>query len=177
MIQDRMKEIFHTIINTDLKYSGDLEDIDYFNLYCKAATDDHVYKLLGANFFMLNYKHEGDKSVLMVFSIPINSDSGTKHIAERVMEIIENTERCFVTLDYSSSIENKDDKFVYVTLVKKYDKDFIQSLSRETVKKPLKKKAKKAKKKEVKIEPEKSKDDSTVGVEKGSESVSNDNQS
>jgi len=176
MIQERMKEIFQKTINTNLRYTGDLEDINYFNLYCKAASDDHVFKILGANFYMLNFTYEGDDSVLMVFSIPINSDSGTKHIAERVMEIIENTEQCFVTLDYSNSMENKDDKFVYVTIVKKYNEEFVQSLTREIAQIQKKKKRKmKKKEREVKSEKKASENDTGSCSKEGSES-SSDNQ-
>lgn len=133
IIQDRLRNIFQDTINTDLRYNGTIENIDYFNLCCQAASKDATYRIMGSNFFMFNFVYESDNAILMIFSIPINSDSGTKHIAERVMEIIENTEKCFITLDYSCSKEVKDDKFVYVTIVKKYDNELIQYLKQEFI--------------------------------------------
>jgi len=145
-IQNRLREIFLKIIKTDLKYNGTVDEIDYFNLYFKTASQDALYRLMGSNFIMLNFSYEAEDAVLMIFSIPINSDSGTKHISERVMEIIGNTERCFITLDYSDSKEVRDDKFVYVTIVKKYSDKTIEFIERELAKKPKKEKVNERKK-------------------------------
>ena len=69
---------------------------------------------------MFNCKYDDKDAVLMLFSIPINSkEVGSKHISERVMEVIENVEECFTTVDFSSSREVKEDKFVYMVVVKK----------------------------------------------------------
>jgi hypothetical protein len=69
---------------------------------------------------MLNCEYENEDSIMMLFSIPINSeDSGSKTVAERVMEIVREIEECFTTLDYLKSIEVREDKVVYVTAIKK----------------------------------------------------------
>jgi hypothetical protein len=71
---------------------------------------------------MFKYKYEGKNAVLFVFSMPINlnSDNGeNKHISERVIDVVRILEECFVTIDYLNSIENREEKFVYITAVKK----------------------------------------------------------
>ena len=117
----RIKEAFENTVETDeLKYTGSLTDIDYFGMFCKATSKDSIYKINGINTSMFNYLYNGDDSVLIVFFIPINTESSsTKNIADRVMEITEITEQAFVTIDFISSHEFKDDKFVYITIVKK----------------------------------------------------------
>jgi hypothetical protein len=73
---------------------------------------------------MFNCSYEKTDSVLMVFYIPINSnDSGAKNVAERVMEVVAIIEECFVTIDFMRSEEVKEDKFVYVSCVKKLEED------------------------------------------------------
>lgn len=147
VIRDKLINVFQNTINinTNLRYNGTITDIDYFSLYCKAASEDMVHKIMGSDLFMFNFLYESNNAVLMVFVIPINLNSGTKHIAERVIEIIENTEKCFITLDYSCSQEVKSDKFVYVTIVKKYNDELIQWFDKESIRITKKKKSKKEK--------------------------------
>jgi hypothetical protein len=68
---------------------------------------------------MFNYTHEKTDSILIIFSIPNGEESSTKFIADKVMDIVELGESVFITLDYIKSKEIKDDKFIYVTIVKK----------------------------------------------------------
>ena len=76
--------------------------------------------MMGNNVCMFNNSIDGSDAVMMLFSIPINSnETGAKNIAERVMEVIAGVEDCFVTTDYVKSEEVKEDKFVYITVVKK----------------------------------------------------------
>ena len=118
--RDRLKEIFENTLENGLSYDDDLFSIDYFNAYCKATAKDQLYKLLGNNLVMFQCEYENQESVLMLFSIPINSEEhSAKTIAERVMEVITEVEKTFVTLDFVHSEENKDEKIVYVTIVKK----------------------------------------------------------
>jgi len=117
---ERLREIFENTIESGLKYDGKLENIEYYNLFCRAASNEKLYKIAGNNLCMFNYSHQEADSILMLFFIPINTtDSGVKNVAERVMEIIEITENCFTTLDYLNSEEVKEDKFIYITIVKK----------------------------------------------------------
>ena len=124
-IKQRMKEIFETTIESGIKYDGSIENPDYYGLFCKAASNDQLYKLMGNNVCMFNYDLQQNESVMILFSIPINTseESGAKNVAERVMEVIENMENCFTTLDEVKSEVVQEDKFVYVTAVKKIGKE------------------------------------------------------
>jgi len=117
-VRERLKEIFESTIDIGIKYESLVES--YYTLFCRAASKDQLYKLMGNNLCMFNCSYDGDDAVMMIFSIPINSqDSGAKNIAERVMEVIAGIEKCFITLDHVKSEEVKEDKFVYVTAIKK----------------------------------------------------------
>ena len=70
---------------------------------------------------MFKCDYENKDAIMMMFSIPINNaedTTGAKNVAERVMEVVEATEKCFVTIDNLKSEEVKEDKFVYITLIK-----------------------------------------------------------
>jgi len=119
-VRERLKEVFENTIDTGIKYNGSVENPEYYTLFCKAASKDQLYKLMGNNLCMFNCSYNNEDSIMMIFSIPINSqDSGAKNVAERVMEVIGGVESCFVTLDHVKSEEIKEDKFVYVTAIKK----------------------------------------------------------
>lgn len=120
-IEEKLKEIFESTIESGIKYEGTLESLDYYELFCKAAAQDQLFKLMGNNVCMFNYKKENQDAVMMIFSIPINSpeESGSKNVADRVMEVVRETEKCFITLDEIQSKEVKEDKFVYITAIKK----------------------------------------------------------
>jgi hypothetical protein len=116
---ERLKEIIDNTIEMGLKVEIQTENIEYYNLFCKAASKNHLFKLFGNNVCMFNTVYESKESILILFSIPINSDeSGAKSVAERVMEVILALETCLVTLDYVKSEEVKEDKFVYVSIIK-----------------------------------------------------------
>jgi len=120
-IEDKLKEIFESTIEIGIKYEGSLESLDYYELFCKAAAKDQLFKLMGNNVCMFNYKKENQDAVMMIFSIPINNpeESGSKNVADRVMEVVRETEKCFITLDEIQSKEVKEDKFIYITAIKK----------------------------------------------------------
>jgi len=120
---DRLKEVFETTVESGIKYEGSLENPDYYGLFCKAASKEQLYKLMGNNLCMFNCEVDGDDAVMMLFSIPINTseESGAKNVAERVMEVVQNIEECFVTLDELDSEQVQEDKFVYVTAIKKLE--------------------------------------------------------
>lgn len=122
--RDRLKEIFESTVESGIKYDGSHERIEYYNLFCKAAAQEKLYKLMGNNLCMFNCIFENKDAVMMIFYIPINSnDSGAKNVAERVIEIVEVCEDCFVTLDFLQSEEIKEDKFIYVTAIKKVNQE------------------------------------------------------
>lgn len=119
-VKDRLKEIFETTVESGIKYEGSHTSPEYYNLFCKAAANQQLYKIMGNNVCMFNCSYEGSDSVMILFSLPINSnETGAKNIAERVMEVIGGVEECFITTDYIKSEEVKEDKFIYITVVKK----------------------------------------------------------
>jgi len=119
-VREKLKEIFETTIDNGLKYEGTHTSPEYYSLFCKAAAKENLYKIMGNNVCMFNYSYEASDAIMMLFSIPINSnETGAKNIADRVMEVIAGVEDCFITTDYVKSEEVKEDKFVYITIVKK----------------------------------------------------------
>jgi hypothetical protein len=126
-ITQRLKEIFETTVESGIKYEGPLETPDYYGLFCKAASNNQLFKLMGNNICMFNCEYDKADSVMILFSIPINTseESGAKNVAERVMEVVENMEQCFTTLDDINTEQVPEDKFVYITALKKVGKEEI----------------------------------------------------
>jgi len=124
-ISDKLKKAFGQTVEDGIKYDGSLSEIDYYSLFCKAAANDQLHRILGNNFCMFYCGYEDSPTVMMIFAIPINTEeeSGGKYVAERVMEVVKKVEDCFITLDYVDSREVKEDKFVYVTVLKKIEKE------------------------------------------------------
>jgi len=119
-VKERLKEIFENTIESEMKCECPPTSSDYYNLFCKAAANEQLHKLLGNNVCMFNCSFKGADCVMMLFSIAINSnETGAKNIAERVMEVIGAIEDCFITTDFMKSEEVKEDKFVYVTIIKR----------------------------------------------------------
>lgn len=119
-VKEKLTEVFENTIESGELYDGPYDNPDYYNLVCKAAAKDRLYKLMNNNLCMFNCKHKDKDAVIMIFSIPINSgESGAKNIAERVMRVITEIEECFITLDFVKSEEVKEDKFIYIIAVKR----------------------------------------------------------
>ncbi len=115
--KDRLKEVFETTVESGISCN---ESDTYFSLFSKAAAKERLFKIKGNNVCMFNCKYEEKDAVMMIFFVPINpEESGAKNIAERVMEIVECVETCFVTLDNLKSEEVKEDKYIYVVAIKK----------------------------------------------------------
>lgn len=115
----KLKDIFEATIENGLNYEGELSKID-FSIFSKAATKDKLYRISGNNVCSLNGKLDGEDVVVIIFSIPINStETGSKTIAERVMDIVEVLENAFIKLDYLKSNEVPEDKVIYVVAAKK----------------------------------------------------------
>lgn len=120
-VDERLREVFEQTADSAQIYTGKIDNIDYYSLFCKAAANNALHKLMGNNLCMFKCDYENKDAIMMMFSIPINNSedtTGAKNVAERVMEVIAATEKCFITIDNLKSEEVKEDKFVYVTLVK-----------------------------------------------------------
>ena len=114
----RFREIFNKTLESELSYSGDIDSIDYYDLFCKAASKEQLYCIDSKNLCMFNFDYEGKEAVLITVSIPINPKTKVKDVAEHVMDIVSVLEECFIKLEVLKSKEVKEDKFVYVTAVK-----------------------------------------------------------
>jgi hypothetical protein len=123
--KERLRQIFETTIDSGILYNGHINEIDYYSLLCKSTSNNQLYKVLSCNLSMFNYQYENEDSVLIIFSIPssLNVDKvpnqENKHISERIMDILQLVEECFITVDYMDLKTIKEDKFVYMTIVKK----------------------------------------------------------
>lgn len=119
-VQERLKEIFENTLESGIRYEGPVDKPEYYNMFCKAASNDQLFQLMGNNLCMFNCRKDEEDVVMMMFSIPINSseEAGAKNVAERVMEVVENIEECFITIDDIKTEPVQEDKFVYVTVVK-----------------------------------------------------------
>ena len=117
--KDRLKEIFESTIESGTRYDGSIDNINYFNLFCKSSSQDQVYKFMGNNLCMFNCNYNDKDAVVMIFYIPINTeDYGIKNIAERIIKLVEVMEESFITMEYLKSQEIKEDKFIYVVGIK-----------------------------------------------------------
>jgi len=121
LVKSRLKEIFDYTIDSDAEYKEDLNNINYYNLICKSATKNSLFRIMGNNLCMFNYIFEDVESILMIFAVSASSkeETSSKNIAEKVFEVIKELEECFVTLDYVRSNHVVEDKFIYITAVKK----------------------------------------------------------
>ena len=100
----RYIEIFNRTLESELTYSGEINTIDYYDLLCKAASKEHLYQIDGKNLCMFNYEHQGKEAVLIIISIPINTDTKVKDVAEHVMDIVSVLEECFIKFEVFSFI-------------------------------------------------------------------------
>lgn len=130
--EERLRQIFDNTIESGLKYVGNIDEIDFYSLFCKSTANNQLYKIFSCNLSMFNYEFEGVDSVLIIFSIPVslNLDSKinetqqeNKHISERIMDIVRIIEECFITVDYMDLKNIKEDKFMYMVIIKKLKSD------------------------------------------------------
>lgn len=124
--KERLRQIFESTIDSGEKYCGNVDEIDYYSLLCKSTANNQLYKIFSCNLFMYNYTYKEDDAVLMVFSIPLSlSDNSqeNKHVSERIFDVLKIVEECFVTVDFMDLKTVKEDKFLYMTIVKKIKED------------------------------------------------------
>ena len=122
-INQRLKDIYESTINEGVKYEGIVnENLDYYSLFCKAAAQEKLYKVKQNNVCMFNCVFEDTESIMMIFALPLNieTNTGSKNIAERVINIVGLLEECFIKLEYMNSVCINEDKYIYVTAVKKH---------------------------------------------------------
>ena len=119
MYNEKLKKIYQDVIEeNNLLFDDDINNIDYLSLFCKATSKNKLYRLLECNLCMFKCSYEEKDSVLIIFSIPHGSESSLKQVSDKIMEIITILEKTFILLDYVITDEVKDDKFIYVTVIK-----------------------------------------------------------
>lgn len=125
--KDRLKELYLNTVNTGLELVDDLDSIDYYGALCKAGTEKTLYKMFSCNMCMFKYNYDGRDSVIIIFSIPSPSnpeskeDGDTRHISQKIMELVKVIEDCFIRVDYMNLKDVKEDKFSYFTIIKSKD--------------------------------------------------------
>ena len=125
--KDRIRQIFESTIDSGLTHTGNIDEIDFYSLLCKSTSNNQLYKIFSCNLIMFKYTYENEDSILIIFSIPasLNTESisvnqqDNKHISERIMDILKIVEECFITVDYMDLKNIKEEKFLYMVIVKK----------------------------------------------------------
>jgi len=119
-MKDILTEKFEEACKSGVQFEGDIQNIDFFKTFSKAELKKQMFKSLGCNVCMLS--HNG--SVLIIFAIPIRSaveGDENRHVSERMMDIVKTIEDCFVTVDSMTAQEVKEDKIIYLTILKKLE--------------------------------------------------------
>lgn len=127
LLHEKIIKVYNNTLN-NYKFSyqyNNIDKLDLFKVFYKATEYDLVHRIMGCNMFMMNSTYNKNDSVLIVFMIPLTKEIGNKAIADQVMEIVENIEICFTTVDYLKSFEKKEDKHVYVMAFKNKDREVI----------------------------------------------------
>jgi hypothetical protein len=62
---------------------------------------------------------QDEKAVMLIFSVPINETDGNKLITDKIIDLVDLLENSLITLDYLHSAELKEEKQIYVVVVKK----------------------------------------------------------
>lgn len=123
--EEKFKEMFELTLESDQDYLGSLDDINYFGLICKAAANETMRKIFNNDIVMFNTEYEDEDAVLIVVQIPVNVNEDdenvktTKFVSNRVMKIIFLAEKCLVQLDVCDTTQEREDKFVYIKMIKK----------------------------------------------------------
>jgi hypothetical protein len=120
---ERLRDIYdETIEDGNRIQLINVEDIDYYSLLCKATASNKIYKMFNCNICSFNCEYNSEDAVIIIFSVPLTTQvkvPDKKHPSEKVMDIIKVVEECFINVDYMNFKEVKEDKFSYVTIIKK----------------------------------------------------------
>ena len=122
--EGRLRLFFEDAVNNAKYLDANLETLDYYSAICKSACENKLYKMLNCNLCLFKYLYsDGSDSIVLIYGIPSPSNPDSKddsvHVSQKVMELIKIIENCFITVDYMNLQEVKEDKFLYLTVVKK----------------------------------------------------------
>jgi hypothetical protein len=123
--EQKFREMFDMTLESDHDHNGNLNELNYFGLICKAAQGDYMRKIYNNDIVMFNTEYEDEDAVLIVVQIPVNMNEddenvkATKFVSNRVMKMIFLAEKCLVQLDICETTQETEDKFVYIKMIKK----------------------------------------------------------
>lgn len=130
-----LSDMYDATIESDLTLEGDVDKIDYCKALYKATAANKVNKIKNLNVCMFNCEFNGFDSIMVLFAIPINSETEDdsiqpvekqatkdKNMAEKIMKIIKLVERHFITLDDIKLETKPEEKFTYLRMIKKVAK-------------------------------------------------------
>lgn len=127
--KDRLREFFNEAINSARLLSDNINSIDYFSVIYEGVRDKKGFIILNCNACMFKYKYKDEDSIIIIFQIPSPSNPESKedsrHISQKVMELLKISEDCFINLDYTDLKEVKEDKFHYLTVIKKLKNEIL----------------------------------------------------
>jgi hypothetical protein len=117
----KLKEVFDETIESEVKCNTPIEQIDYSKLFVKAGENNTLFTFFGYDLYTFNYTYKDKDCILMIFRMPINSIEFTsKGIAEKIMDLVNIIENCFVITQYLR-VSEKEDKFIYLTVIKEVE--------------------------------------------------------
>jgi hypothetical protein len=123
--KEKLIAICNDAIKSGVYFDEDLDNIDYYAAVCRAAKSDSLFKFFGCNMAVFRYNFKEYESIMLLFAIPtaanVDSKEDGRHISQKVMDIIKILEEIFVVIDYMNLNTVKEDKFCYLTIVKKND--------------------------------------------------------
>ena len=117
----KLKEVFESTVESDVKCNTKIDDIDYSKLFVKAGENNTLFTFFGHDLYTFNYVYNDKDCVMMIFRIPVNSsEKNSKGIAEKIMELVNIIETCFTITEYLR-VSEKEEKFIYLTVIKEVE--------------------------------------------------------
>lgn len=123
--EQKFKEMYDMTLESDHDYLGDLDNINFFGLICRAAQGNFMKKIFNNDIVMFTTRYQDEDAILIVVQIPVNisdedeSVKATKFVSNRVMKMIFLAETCLTELDVCTTHQENEDKFVYLKIIKK----------------------------------------------------------
>jgi len=115
---EKIKNIIKKTIEVSPQFEGDILNIDCFKMFMSSQIEN-IYKIMGFNVCTFNCMFQDEKAVMLIFSVPINETDGNKLITDKIIDLVDLLENSLITLDYLHSAELKEEKQIYVVVVKK----------------------------------------------------------
>ena len=123
----KFKDLYDKAMESDQYFENiDQTSINFFDLVFKASSKNLYCLFKGNNLCIFKCKYYNDPYMMIIFGIPSkkkSETSGKKFISERIIDLIKCVEDCLITVDKMKSFENQDDKFVYLSCMKKINKE------------------------------------------------------